>query len=175
MAKRERKQASDFEQKILDVARVARVVEGGRRFSFRVTVAIGNRNGKVGVGIAKAANVSSAVEKAVADAKKNAIEFPIVSRTIPHEISSKFGAAKLLLIPAVEGRGIIAGGTVRTILELVGIKDVSSKTTGSSNKINNARAAVIALEKLKGSISKVKVEKNKEVKENEAEKQEEEI
>lgn len=145
---RPKKEPSEFEHKLLDVARVARVTEGGKRFSFRVTVVIGNRKGKVGVGIDKALNVSSAVEKATANAKKNMIEFPLDSRTIPHEISSKVGSAKVFLMPAVEGRGIIAGGAARAVLELVGIKDVSSKTLGSSNKVNNARATVEALNKL---------------------------
>lgn len=145
---RPKKEPSEFEHKLLDVARVARVTEGGKRFSFRVTVVIGNRKGKVGVGIDKALNVSSAVEKAVANAKKNMIEFPLDSRTIPHEIKNKVGSAKILLMPAVEGRGIIAGGAARAVLELVGIKDVSSKTLGSSNKLNNARATMEALGKL---------------------------
>jgi len=148
---KKKKEVKEFEQKILDVARVARVMEGGRRFSFRVTVAIGDRKGRVGVGVSKAKNVADAIEKAISDAKKNMIEFPIENRTIPHEISSKFGGARIILIPAVEGRGIVAGGAVRTILDLVGIKDVSSKIKGSKNKINNARAAIEALKILKES------------------------
>lgn len=149
-----KKEYSEFEQKLLDIARVARVMEGGKRFNFRATVVIGNRKGKVGVGIAKALNVANAVEKAVSSAKKNAIEFPLAGRTIPHEISSKVESARILLMPAVEGRGIIAGGAVRAVLELAGIKDVSSKILGSSNKVNNARAAVEALRRLKDSIKK---------------------
>jgi len=143
-----KKEVSEFEQKLVDVARVARVMEGGRRFSFRATVAIGNRKGKVGVGVAKALNVASAVEKAVAVAKRNMIQIAITGRSINHKVTSKFGASRINLIPAREGRGIIAGGSVRTILELAGIHDVSSKIMGSNNKINNARAAILALEKL---------------------------
>lgn len=151
-----KKEVSEFEQKLLDVARVARVMEGGRRFSFRATVAIGNRKGKVGVGVAKALNVASAVEKATAVAKKNMINILISGRSISHKVSSKFGAARINLIPAREGRGIIAGGSVRTILELVGIQDVSSKIMGSNSKINNAKAAIVALTKLTSQKSKVK-------------------
>lgn len=168
-SKNGKKEPREFEQKLIDVARVARVMEGGRRFSFRATVAIGDRKGKVGVGIAKAASVASAVEKAYASAKKNAIEFPMESRTIPHEISSKSGASKIILMPAREGRGLVAGGAVRAILELAGFKDASSKILGSSNKINNARAAVEALRKLSGS---VKVSNKKEIKESIEEKEE---
>ena len=151
-----KKEVSEFEQKLLDVARVARVMEGGRRFSFRATVAIGNRKGKVGVGVAKALNVASAVEKAVAVAKKNMIQVSITGRSINHKVNSKFGASRINLIPAREGRGIIAGGAVRTILELAGIQDVSSKIMGSNNKINNAKAAIVALTKLTSQKSKVK-------------------
>jgi len=156
-----KKEVSEFEQKLIEVARVARVMEGGRRFSFRATVAIGNRKGKVGVGVAKALNVASAVEKAVAVAKKDMILVQLSGRSINHKVSSKFGAARINLIPAREGRGIMAGGAVRIILELVGIKDVSSKIMGSNNKINNAKAAIVALEKL--SVKNVPVVKEKPV------------
>jgi len=159
-----KKEVSEFEQKLIDVARVARVMEGGRRFSFRATVAIGNKKGKVGVGVAKALNVASAVEKATVVAKKNMISILISGRSIGHKVSSKFGAAKIILIPAREGRGIIAGGSVRTILELAGIQDVSSKIMGSNSKINNAKATIIALMKL--SVKSVPVVKEKPAKEN---------
>jgi len=142
----------EFEQKTIDIARVARVMEGGRRFSFRATVVIGNKKGKVGVGVAKALSVANAVEKAYADAKKNVIEFPLESRTIPHSISNKVGASRIILMPAKEGRGLVAGGTVRIVLELAGIKDITSKILGSGNKINNARATAEALKELADSL-----------------------
>lgn len=141
---------SEFDQKILDMARVTRVVAGGRRFSFRATVAIGNRVGKVGIGIAKAKDVAKGVEKAVNEAKKNMIIVPMKGMTIPHEVYSKYGAAKVLLRPAVRGRGLVAGSVVRVICDLAGIKDISAKILSrSTNKLNNARAVIEALKKLK--------------------------
>lgn len=145
------KEKSEFEQQVIDVARVARVVAGGRRFSFRAVVAIGNsQQRKVGVGIAKANDVSQSIEKAVADAKKNLIEIPTKETSIPHEVSAKFGAAKVLLKPAQKGKGLVAGGVVRMICELAGIGDITSKVVSrSTNKLNNARATIEALRKLK--------------------------
>ena len=140
----------EFESKLLDLARVARVAAGGRRFRFRAVVVIGNKEGKVGVGVAKGLDVAQAVEKASRLAKKNIIEVPIVEDTIPYEVYSKFGAAKVLLKPQRKGRGLVAGGTVRIICSLAGIKNISSKVLGrTSNKLNNAMATVLALKKMK--------------------------
>lgn len=145
-----REKKDDFEQKLLDVARVVRVVAGGRRFSFRAVVALGDRKGTVGVGVAKGKDVSGAVEKAVNKARKNLIVVPLKGNTIPHDIYSKYGAAKLLLKPAVRGRGLVAGGAVRVICGLAGIKDISAKLISrSTNKINNAKATIGAFKMLK--------------------------
>ena len=140
----------EFESKLLDLARVVRVAAGGRRFRFRAVIVVGNKSGKVGVGVAKGIDVSQAVEKATRLAKKNIIEVPIVNETIPYEVLAKFGAAKVLLRPQRKGRGLVAGGTVRTICALSGIKNISSKVLGrTGNKLNNARATIEAIKKLK--------------------------
>lgn len=140
----------EFDSKLLDLARVVRVSAGGRRFRFRAVVVTGNKAGKVGVGVAKGVDVAQAVEKATRFAKKNLIEVPIIEDTIPHEVISKFGAAKVLLRPQRKGRGLVAGGTVRVISTLAGIKNISSKILGrTGNKLNNARATIEALKKLK--------------------------
>ena len=143
-----RKQKPEFEQKLLDLARVTRVVKGGRRFRFRATLVIGDRKGRVGVGVAKGADVSSAIEKAYNNAKKYLIEVNMANNTITHDVQQKLGSAKVLLKPAIEGRGIIAGGAVRAVIDLVGIKDIVSKSLGSSNKLNVARATIEALKQL---------------------------
>jgi small subunit ribosomal protein S5 len=140
----------EFESKLLDLARVTKVSAGGRRFRFRATVIVGNKEGKVGVGVAKGTDVAQAVEKATRLAKKNLIEIPIVEETIPYQVSSKFGAAKVLLKPQRKGRGLVAGGTVRVICNLAGIKNISSKILGrTGNKLNNAQATIKALKMLK--------------------------
>lgn len=140
----------EFEQKLLDIRRTARMVAGGRRFNFRALVVIGNRKGKVGVGLAKGGDVTIAVEKAVNQAKKYLIEVPITEKkSISQMVEAKFGAAKVMLKPAPEGRGIIAGGAVRVICNLAGIENVVSKIIGrTTNKLNNAEAAIEALKKL---------------------------
>jgi len=144
------KPKEEFESKLLDLARVTRVSAGGRRFRFRAVVVIGNKNGKVGTGVAKGLDVAQAVEKATRLAKKNLIEVPIIKDTIPHQVNSKFGAAKILLKPQRKGRGLVAGGTVRVICNLAGIKNISSKVLGrTGNKLNNALATIKALKKLK--------------------------
>ena len=149
------KEKSEYDQKVLDVARVTRVVAGGRRFRFRTVVIIGNRAGKVALGIAKAQDVTTAVEKAVTSAKKNLIIVPIKDTTIPHEVAAKFGASKIILKPAKKGRGLVAGGVVRVICDLVGIENISSKVVSrTTNKLNNARATLEALKKLKGFVQK---------------------
>jgi small subunit ribosomal protein S5 len=140
----------EFEQKLLDIRRTARMVAGGRRFNFRALVIIGNKKGKVGIGVAKGADVTIAVEKAVNQAKKVLIEVPITeNKSISQMIEAKFGAAKVMLKPAQKGRGIIAGGAVRVICNLVGIENVVSKIIGrTTNKLNNAQATIEALKKL---------------------------
>ena len=140
----------EYDQKLLDLRRTARVVAGGRRFSFRATVVIGNRMGKVGVGMGKGLDVSSAVDKAVAQAKKNIVVIPLnAKKTIPHEVAAKYKAARIVLKPAREGRGLIAGGPVRVIADLGGIKNLTAKILGRTvNKVNNANAVMVALNKL---------------------------
>jgi len=147
---KEEKIKEEFESKLLDLARVVRVAAGGRRFRFRAVVVTGNKEGKVGVGVAKGVDVAQAVEKATRLSKKNLIAVPIVEDTIPHEIQAKFGPAKVLLKPQRKGRGLVAGGTVRIICTLAGIKNISSKILGrTGNTLNNARATILALSKLK--------------------------
>ncbi len=140
-----KKEKSEYEQKVIDIARVTRVVKGGKRFSFRTTMVIGNRRGKVGVGIAKGADMKISTEKSYASAKKNLVDIAIKGNTIPYPISYKLGGAKILLKPASKGTGIVAGGAVRTVMSLVGVSDVSAKMLGSSSKISNARATIEAL------------------------------
>jgi small subunit ribosomal protein S5 len=144
-----KREKPEYEQKLLDLARVTRVVKGGRRFRFRATLVIGNRKGKVGVGVAKGADVSMAMQKSFNDAKKNMIDVNVSTNTIPHDIFQKLGSAKILLKPASEGRGIIAGGAVRAVIDLSGIRDIVSKSMGTSNKLNVARATIEALKSLK--------------------------
>jgi len=140
----------EFDQKIIDVARVTRVTEGGKQMSFRATVAIGDRKGRVGIGTGKGLDVSNAINKAVDKAKKSLVHVSInESGTIPHHNTVKFGAAKIMLRPAPQGTGIIAGGIMRMILELSGIRNVVAKMYGSKSKINNAKATMQALDSLK--------------------------
>jgi small subunit ribosomal protein S5 len=146
----------EFEQRIIEIARVTRVMAGGKRMRFRACVALGNKKGKVGIGLAKGADVTMAVTKAVNQAKKSIIDVPIWNDTIPHDIYEKYGAAKVLLKPASRGRGVIAGGAVRLILELSGIKNVTSKILGTNSKINNARCVLAALQNLKKREKKIK-------------------
>jgi len=138
----------EFEQRLVDLARVTRVVAGGRRFRFRAAVVIGNKKGKVGIGVAKGSDVSIAMEKAVSQAKKHLITVVLNQNTIPHEVETKFKSARVLLKPAREGTGIIAGGPVRAVVELAGIRDIVSKMLGSNNKINNLLATFQALQSL---------------------------
>ena len=141
---------SEYEQKILDIRRVARTVSGGRRFSFRVTVVLGDRKGKLGIGTAKGQDVSASVEKAVQQARKNMVKIHMHNGTIPHTIEKKVKSAKITLRPAKEGTGIIAGGAVRAICDVVGLKNITGKITGkSTNKINIAIATVEALMEMK--------------------------
>jgi len=144
------KPKEEFESKLLDLARVSHTRAGGRRMRFRAVVVSGNRAGKIGVGVATGRDVQMAVEKATRLSKKYIIEISIVEDSIPHEVISKFGAAKVLLRPQKKGRGLVAGGTVRIICNLAGIKNISSKILGrTGNKLNNAQATIKALRALK--------------------------
>jgi small subunit ribosomal protein S5 len=148
--RRDEKPKVEFDSKLLDLARVTRVAAGGRRFRFRAVIVVGNRMGKVGVGVAKGIDVAQATEKATRQAKKNLILVPMTEDTIPHEVFAKFGSARVLLKPKKKGKGMVAGGTVRIICALVGIKNISSKILGrTGNKLNNAMATIEALKKLK--------------------------
>jgi len=139
-----RKEPSEFEERVIEVRRVARTVKGGRRIRFRALVVIGNRKGKVGMGMAKANDVSEAVKKATAQAKKNMVVVPIIEGTIPYEVTIKHGAAVVMLKPAATGTSIVAGGAVRAIAELAGITDLLSKMLGSASKVNNIIATMKA-------------------------------
>ncbi len=143
-------ESGEFESRLLDLARVVRVSAGGKRLRFRAVVVIGNKMGKVGVGVGKGLDVAQAVEKATRMAKKNILNIPTVEGTIPYPVMAKFGAAQILLKPQRKGKGLVAGGTVRIVCSLAGIKDISSKMLGrTSNKLNNAMATIAALKKLK--------------------------
>lgn len=140
----------EFETKLLDLARVTRVTGGGKRLRFRAVVIAGDKKSKIGIGIDKGRDVSQAIEKATARAKKNLINVVTTEGTIPHQVEAKSGPARILLKPQTGGRGLVAGGVVRAICDLAGIKNISSKIlSGSKNKLNNARATMEALKKLK--------------------------
>lgn len=140
----------EFDQKIISIRRVTRVMAGGRRFSFSVAMVCGDKKGKVGVGIGKAGDTQLAIDKAVRDAKKNMIMVPMNKDShIPHDVHTKYASSEVMIMPA-PGRGLVAGSSVRTVLELAGVKDVTAKIfSRSKNKLNNARAAVEALKQLK--------------------------
>ena len=140
----------EFEEVMVDIGRVTKVVKGGRRFRFTALVVVGNRNGLVGFGFGKAKEVPDAMRKAVDDASKNIIEVKRKGSTIPHDVEVKFNASRVLLRPASEGTGVIAGGSARPILELAGIKDILTKSLGSNNSANVVRATLKALSMLKG-------------------------
>lgn len=147
---RKPREKSEFDQKTLDIRRVTRVVAGGKRFRFRATVVLGDHKGRVGVGVDKGADTSESIEKAVRAAKKNLITISIKNGTISHEVSGKFSSALVILKPASEGRGLVAGGPVRVVVGLAGITNIISKILGTTtNKLNNARATIEALKKLK--------------------------
>lgn len=140
---------SEFEEKIIEIKRVSKKTKGGNAIGFTVLVVVGNRSGKVGYGYGKAKNVADAIGKAVASAKNKMHEIKMIGKTISHEVTAKVGASKVFLKPAPEGAGIIAGGSVRIVVDLAGIKDISSKVLGSNNKLLNVRCTIEALEKLK--------------------------
>lgn len=165
-----RRVKKDYDEAVIQIDRVTRVVKGGRRLRFRATVVIGNRKGKVGIGLGKSTEVSEAIRKAVTRAKKALIEIPIHNDTIPHDLKIKFKSSKVILLPASPGTGLIAGGSVRKVLELAGIKNVLSKSIGSSNRVNNAKATVEALKKLSETPYMAKASKAKSDKVDKAEK-----
>lgn len=144
----------EFEERVISIDRVARVVKGGRRFRFRATVVVGDNNGRVGVGVGKGGEVMTSIAKAVSKAKAHMINVPLRDRTIPHEIEVRFSGARVFLKPAAPGTGVIAGGAVRSVVEAAGITDLLTKSMGSTNKVNNAYATILALSSLKPPLAK---------------------
>ncbi|MBM3706121.1 MAG: 30S ribosomal protein S5 [Actinobacteria bacterium] len=141
--------AEEYSEKVIKINRVAKVVKGGRRFSFSALVAIGNMNGSVGVGFGKANEVSVAIQKAINAAKKNIFTVPLVDGTIPYQVNARYGAGHVFMKPASHGTGVIAGGAVRAIMELAGVKDILTKSLGSANALSIVHATVQGLKSLK--------------------------
>ena len=146
----------ELKETVVDIARVAKVVKGGRTFRFSAVVVVGDENGHIGVGNGKAAEVPDAIKKAIDEAKKNLVEVPIVGTTIPHEYVGSFGSARVMLKPGAQGTGIIAGGSVRPVLELAGYKDVNSKVLGTNNPRNVVYATIEALKSMQTAEKKKK-------------------
>lgn len=144
-----RREASEFEEKVIQVNRVSKKTKGGNRIGFSVLTVVGDRKGRVGVGLGKAPSVVSAIKKGFNRAKRDLIQVPLVGTTIPHEVRVKKGAAKIIIKPAAPGTGIIAGGPVRSVIEVTGIKDIVSKILGTTNKASNVYATIEALKQLK--------------------------
>ncbi|AAD36549.1 30S ribosomal protein S5 [Thermotoga maritima MSB8] len=141
-------QYEEFEEKIIEIRRTSKVTKGGKNLSFRVVAIVGNKNGKVGLGIGKAREVPEAIRKAISAAKRNIVEVPVINGTIPHEVIGRQDASKVLLKPAAPGTGIIAGGTVRAVVELAGIQNILTKSLGSTNPLNLALATMNGLKNL---------------------------
>jgi len=157
---RPKREKPEFDQQVVDLARVTRVTKGGKQMSFRATVVIGDRNGRVGFGVDKGKDVQVAVEKAVNQAKKSIIRVPIVNETLPHMVLAKYKAARVMLKPAPKGSGVIAGSSIRTVLEMAGVPNASSKMLGStSNKISNIKAVFDALRSFKSIEFRIKSKK----------------
>ena len=152
--KGKKREKPEFDQKVIDIARVTRVVKGGKRFSFRTVVVIGDRKGKVGVGVSKGPDMKASTEKSYANAKKNMIKLSFTGNTIPYRVDQKLGSSKILLKPAAKGNGVVAGGAVRTVVSLAGISDISGKMLGAKSKLNNARATIEALKQF--SVKKIR-------------------
>ena len=147
--KKRNESVTEYEERLIKVSRVSKVTKGGKKISFRAIAVIGNKNGKVGIGVAKADDVIDAFKKAKTDARKNLITIELTkSLTISHDITGNFGACKVIMRPSIERSGVIAGGAVRTVLEVAGIKNIIAKQLGSNNLLNNARASILALNTL---------------------------
>jgi small subunit ribosomal protein S5 len=147
---RAKEKESDWQERVVQIKRVTKVVKGGKKLSFRAVVIVGNERGQVGVGVGKASDVIGAVKKGVADGKKHLVEVPLTkSNSIPHPVNGMGGGAKVMMRPAAPGTGVIAGGAVRMVLELAGIRNILAKQLGSGNPLNNARAAASALASLR--------------------------
>lgn len=145
----EGRERSEFDQKVVEVKRVTRVTAGGKRMRFRALVVIGDHKGRVGMGLAKGPDVSESVNKAVNLAKKNLVSLPLVNQTIPHGLNIKYKSSSIMLKPAKPGTGVIAGGAIRSVMDLAGVKNVVSKMLGSNNKVNNVKAVFAAFEKMR--------------------------
>jgi len=163
-----KKQPKEFDDSVLEIRRVTRVVSGGKRMSFRAVVAIGDKKGRVGVGVGKGSDVANSIREAKNDAKKNLIKINLKdNRTIPYDVEDKYGAAKIRLKPVPEGHGLIAGGAARVVLDLVGIKDITAKLLGGNNKLNTAMATITALKEFKKTKEENESEEEKEENKNE--------